>query len=98
MGMNSQDFDKMMSGQHMKAAIEGDFQIRPFAEMLKDKRQSDDPERLNKDREALESKSQEVPDHINNEVQAYIKTCRGKKMSERRIRRAVMRKFNISVI
>ena len=98
--MQTQEFDKLMNGQPAK-----------WAELLKmespdNKKLNDNPfkvtlipgESKKEQREKIKANEVPIPKHIRDEIHKFIKEEREKKTSERAIRRAVKRKWNIYVV
>ena len=92
--MQEREFDKLMDGKEAK-----------WLEMKKPP-QFDNPFQLTlmkgepkeKQREIIKENETPIPEHISREIHKYVKEEREKKVSERAIRRAVKRKWNIYVV
>ena len=82
--MQEPEFDKLMDGKPAKWADMSNFQkLNGMVSEISN-------------REIQENET-EIPKGKANEIRLFVKKLRASKKSERNIRRAVMRKFNISV-
>jgi hypothetical protein len=97
--MQEKEFNHLMNGQPAKWA--DDLDMKPFNQFL-----NDNPVKLTlvpgeskkKTREKIKANEKPVPGHIREAISKYVKEERAKKVSERVIRRAVKRKWNIYVV
>jgi len=99
--MQTQEFDKLMKGEPAKWA-------EMFTQKIpKNQELNDNPEfkltlipgeSKEEQREKIKANEVPIPDYIRDEIHKFIKEEREKKTSERAIRRAVKRKWNIYVV
>lgn len=96
--MQDREFNNLMDGKPAKWA---DLQMKP-----PERDQLDDQINLTlipgeskaKQRAEIKAAEKPIPYHISDAIHKYVKEERAKKISERAIRRAVKRKWNIYVI
>ena len=105
--MNQENFDLLIKGQPSKWAEFNELDsLSSFRITSKEDDNNAVPFRLNllkaeeKDviKNEIEQKQTPIPHHISDAIHKYVKTERGKGTTERVIRRAVKRKWNIFVI
>lgn len=82
--MQTQEFDKLMK-----------FESAKWADALQLKPAYSTKEEIKEDIIKFEKP---IPKELEFEIHRYIKNCRNQKMSERAIRRAIKRKWNIKVV
>ncbi len=105
--MQQQEFNNLMQGQPAKWAEHFKMQA-PKNQSLNDSPEfkNDQPikltlipgEPVHKVREKIKANEVPVPEHIRQEIYKFVKEEREKRVSERSIRRAVKRRWNIYVV
>jgi hypothetical protein len=97
--MQEREFDKLIDGKPAKWAEMSEPKLKEWDEMTKGFKLSLIPgETKSKIRSEIKEKETPIPKEISDAIHKFVKEEREKKTSERAIRRAVKRKWNIYVV